>query len=80
MPSSPANHDYKAAFASTLMFKDLKLAQETAMEVGAVTPMAAQAAQLFALHNRSGNGGARLFVDHRAVQPQAVMTCERRQS
>lgn len=57
VPSAPANHDYKATFASALMFKDLKLAQETAMNVGAVTPMTAQAAQLFALHNRSGNGG-----------------------
>lgn len=57
VPSAPANQDYKAAFASALMFKDLKLAQETAMNVGAVTPMTAQAAQLFALHNRSGNGG-----------------------
>jgi 3-hydroxyisobutyrate dehydrogenase len=27
------------------------------MEVGAVTPMTAQATQLFALHNRSGNSG-----------------------
>ena len=57
VPAAPANYDYKAAFSSALMFKDLKLAQETAMEVGAVTPMAAQATQLFALHNRSGNGG-----------------------
>ena len=56
VPMSPANNGYKAVFASTLMFKDRKLAQETALEVGAVTPLAAQAAQLFALHNRSGNG------------------------
>lgn len=56
VPSSPANNDYKAVFASTLMFKDLKLAQETALELGAVTPLASQAAQLYALHNRSGNG------------------------
>jgi 3-hydroxyisobutyrate dehydrogenase len=56
VPTSPANHDYKAVFSSALMFKDLKLAQETALELGAVTPMAAQAAQLFALHNKSGNG------------------------
>ncbi len=56
VPASPANHDYKAVFASNLMFKDLKLAQETALELGAVTPLAAQAAQLFALHNRAGNG------------------------
>ncbi len=56
VPSSPANNDYKAVFASALMFKDLKLAQETALELGAVTPLASQAAQLFALHNRSGNG------------------------
>lgn len=56
VPTSPANNDYKAVFASTLMFKDLKLAQEIALELGAVTPLAAQAAQLFALHNRAGNG------------------------
>lgn len=57
VPQSPANNDFKPVFASTLMFKDLKLAQETAMEVGAVTPLTAQAAQLFAMHNRAGNGG-----------------------
>lgn len=55
-PDSPANRDFKAAFASTLMFKDLKLGQEMALEHGAVTPMAALAAQLFALHNKAGNG------------------------
>jgi 3-hydroxyisobutyrate dehydrogenase len=57
VPSSPANNDYKAGFASALMLKDLKLAQEAAAAAGASTPLGAAAAQLFGLHNAWGEGG-----------------------
>ncbi|MGX5842011.1 3-hydroxyisobutyrate dehydrogenase [Mesorhizobium sp. ArgA1] len=58
VPESPANKDYKPGFAAALMLKDLKLAQEAAQSAGAVTPMGAEAAQLYALFNAQGNGGA----------------------
>lgn len=56
VPASPANNDYKPGFASALMLKDLKLAQEAAALSGATTPMGAVAAQLYSLHNAMGEG------------------------
>ena len=58
VPSAPSNNQYKAGFASALMLKDLKLAQEAASSAGATTPLGAAAAQMFALHNAWGEGGA----------------------
>ncbi len=57
VPASPANNNYKPGFASALMLKDLKLAQEAAAAAGATTPMGAAAAQLYGLHNAWGEGG-----------------------
>jgi 3-hydroxyisobutyrate dehydrogenase len=58
VPTSPANNNYKPGFASALMLKDLKLAQEAAATAGATTPLGAAAAQVFGLHNAWGEGGA----------------------
>ncbi|MFD1982965.1 3-hydroxyisobutyrate dehydrogenase [Mesorhizobium newzealandense] len=58
VPTSPANRDYKPGFAAALMLKDLKLAQEAAQGSGAVTPLGAEAAQLYALFNAQGHAGA----------------------
>jgi len=58
VPAAPSNNSYKAGFASALMLKDLKLAQEAASAAGATTPLGAAAAQLYALHNAWGEGGA----------------------
>jgi len=58
VPNSPANRDYKPGFAAGLMLKDLKLAQEAAQSAGAVTPLGAEAAQLYALFNAQGHGNA----------------------
>ncbi len=57
VPASPANRDYKPGFAAALMLKDLRLAQEAATSVGAVTPLGAEAAQLYALFVAAGHGG-----------------------
>ena len=54
--NAPANNAYKPGFASALMLKDLKLAQEAAAAAGATTPLGAAAAQLFGLHNAWGEG------------------------
>ena len=58
VPTSPANRDYKPGFAAALMLKDLKLAQEAASASGAVTPLGAEAAQLYALYAAQGGGDA----------------------
>ncbi|MFH1796638.1 MAG: 3-hydroxyisobutyrate dehydrogenase [Pseudomonadota bacterium] len=58
VPTSPANRDYKPGFAAALMLKDLKLAQEAASSSGAVTPLGAEAAQLYALFAAQGGGDA----------------------
>ncbi len=57
VPTSPANNGYKPGFAVDLMLKDLKLSQEAAQANGAITPMGAQAAQLYSLFSAAGNGG-----------------------
>jgi 3-hydroxyisobutyrate dehydrogenase len=57
VPSSPANHGYRPGFAAALMLKDLRLAQEAAIASGAVTPLGAQAAQLYGLFDTLGHGG-----------------------
>jgi 3-hydroxyisobutyrate dehydrogenase len=56
VPNAPSNNSYQAGFASALMLKDLKLAQEAAAAAGATTPLGAAAAQLFGLHNAWGEG------------------------
>ena len=61
VPTSPANRDYKPGFAASLMLKDLKLAQEAAASSGAVTPMGAEAAQLYALYAAQGGGDADFY-------------------
>jgi 3-hydroxyisobutyrate dehydrogenase len=58
VPAAPSNNAYKAGFASALMLKDLKLAQEAASAAGATTPLGAAAAQIYAMHNAWGEGGA----------------------
>jgi 3-hydroxyisobutyrate dehydrogenase len=58
VPTSPANNGYKPGFAAELMLKDLKLAQEAASAAGATTTLGASAAQLYALYNAWGEGGA----------------------
>lgn len=57
VPASPANNDYKPGFAAALMLKDLRLSQEAALSTGASTPLGAEAAQLYALFEKQGNGG-----------------------
>jgi 3-hydroxyisobutyrate dehydrogenase len=56
VPNAPSTNAYKAGFASALMLKDLKLAQDAAATAGATTPLGAAAAQLFGLHNAWGEG------------------------
>jgi len=57
VPTAPSNRDYTGGFATALMLKDLKLAQGAASNVGASTPLGAEAAQLYALFAAKGHGG-----------------------
>jgi 3-hydroxyisobutyrate dehydrogenase len=57
VPTAPSNRGYEGGFLARLMLKDLKLAQEAAASVGAVTPLGAQAAALYALFDALGYGG-----------------------
>ena len=58
VPTAPSNRGYTGGFATAMMLKDLKLAQEAAAKSGAATPMGAQAEGLYALFNRLGYGGS----------------------
>jgi 3-hydroxyisobutyrate dehydrogenase len=55
--TAPSNRGYAGGFATGLMLKDLKLAQDAAAKSGATTPMGAQAEALYALFDRLGYGG-----------------------
>src|ERR1700720_1075647 len=57
VPTSPANNDYKPGFASTLMVKDLTLAQDAAKAAGAATPLGKQAQEIYRAFDAAGHGG-----------------------
>jgi len=58
VPASPANRGYRPGFAAALMVKDLGLAQQSAREAGAVTPLGAHALELYRRFVEEEGGGA----------------------
>jgi len=56
VPSAPSSRNYANGFAASLMLKDMKLAQEAAMEAGAATVLGGAATQLFQLCVNAGHG------------------------
>ncbi|WP_339333414.1 3-hydroxyisobutyrate dehydrogenase [uncultured Maricaulis sp.] len=56
VPTTPANNGYKPGFATAMMLKDLKLAQDAAQTAGATTPLGAQAEALYAMFDNLGGG------------------------
>ena len=54
--TAPSNRGYEGGFATAMMLKDLKLAQQAAAAAGAAAPMGAQAEVLYALFERLGFG------------------------
>jgi len=56
VPAAPSSRGYEGGFASALMLKDLKLAQQAAAASGAATPMGALAEGLYALFCTQGHG------------------------
>ncbi len=55
-PAAPSNQGFEGGFATKLMLKDLRLADKEAAGAGAVTPLCAAAAQLYALFEAQGGG------------------------
>ena len=55
-PETPADRGYEGGFAAALMLKDLKLAAEAAGQVGAYTPMGAEAEELYQRFVNRGGG------------------------
>lgn len=54
--AAPSNRGYQGGFATAMMLKDLKLAQQAAAAAGAAAPMGAHAEGLYALFERLGFG------------------------
>jgi 3-hydroxyisobutyrate dehydrogenase len=57
LDTSASSRGYAGGFATALMLKDLKLAQDAAAKSGASTPLGASAEALYALLDRQGHGG-----------------------
>jgi 3-hydroxyisobutyrate dehydrogenase len=57
VPSAPSNRDYVPGFTTTLMLKDLTLAQQAATAAEAATPLGAHAARLYQALVEAGQGG-----------------------
>ena len=66
-PTSPADNGYRPGFASDLMLKDLRLAQQAAEAVDADTPMGQAAAALYARFVEEENGAG---TDFSAMLPR----------
>lgn len=56
METAPASRGYSGGFGTTLMLKDLGLAQQAAQAVQAATPLGSLARQLYQLHQQNGKG------------------------
>lgn len=56
-PQTASDRNYEGGFATAMMLKDLKLAQDAAARAGAATPLGAQAEAFYALFERLGFGG-----------------------
>ena len=56
VPTAPSNRNYEGGFATAMMLKDLKLAQDAAAKAGAATPLGSTAEGLYALFDRLGGG------------------------
>jgi 3-hydroxyisobutyrate dehydrogenase len=56
LENAPASRGYAGGFGNDLMLKDLGLAAEAAMGVGASIPMGELARNLYAMNSRVGNG------------------------
>ena len=56
MENVPSSRNYAGGFGVDLMLKDLGLAVENSLDVGASTPLGATARNLYDIHSKQGNG------------------------
>ena len=56
LENAPASRDYSGGFGNDLMLKDLGLAVEAAMGIGATIPLGELARNLYAMNKRAGRG------------------------
>lgn len=68
LPNAPASRGYSGGFGNDLMLKDLGLAAEAALAVGAAVPLGELARNLFALNSRAGRGS----LDFSSIQQLLV--------
>ena len=61
--TAAANRDFAPGFATDMMLKDLRLAQQAANASGTATPLGAEAAALYGVFSAAGNGG----LDYSAI-------------
>ena len=61
--TAAANQDFAPGFATDMMLKDLRLAQQAANASGTATPLGAEAAALYGVFSAAGNGG----LDYSAI-------------
>lgn len=71
MESAPASRGYTGGFGSDLMLKDLGLAVEAAMGVGATIPLGELARNLYALNRTAGRGSLDFSSVVKLVAPDA---------
>lgn len=56
VPTAPSNRGFEGGFASELMLKDLKLAQQAAIDAGAPALLGSAAASVYEMHCAQGSG------------------------
>lgn len=71
MDNVPSSNDYQGGFMVDLMSKDLGLAQQTALQSGAATPMGALTHNLYHSWSQQGHGREDFSSIFKLVQPKA---------
>ena len=71
MENVPSSNDYQGGFLVDLMAKDLGLAQQTALKVGAATPMGSLTRNLYHSWSQQGHGRQDFSSIFNYVQPAA---------
>jgi 3-hydroxyisobutyrate dehydrogenase len=70
LENAPASRGYTGGFGNDLMLKDLGLAVEAAMGVGATIPLGELARNLYAINRQAGNGGLDFSSVVKVVAPK----------
>ncbi len=71
LENAPASRGYSGGFGNDLMLKDLGLAAEAAMGVGASIPLGELARNLYALNSKAGRGGLDFSSVVKLVAPES---------